>query len=133
MSTKVGRDAAPVTKILSVRMPVEEAERVDVLAKAAGLNRNDYIRLCLTEKAVFADSGKLDDAIKTLRSLERLQETYVEQLVALLRLLAGEGCREEDLTMLRRQVGQGERLMEDLFKAQRKTVRIIDGVYAKLA
>lgn len=118
----------PTTKILSVRLPMEEAKQVDAMAKSAGLNRNDYIRLCLGENAVFADARGFDALIEVLRNLERLQEAHLERLDGVLQMLED----AETINKIQGQIEQGERLMEDLFKAQRKAVRILDGIRAKV-
>ena len=125
-------DAAASTKVLSVRLSAKEAERVDAAAKASGLNRNDYIRLRLKESSAFVDVGRIDAVIDSLRSLERSLEEYLERLDGLVAVSRDGGWSEGDRLVLERQLQQGERLMEELFRAQRKAVQVLDCIRAKV-
>ena len=125
-------DAVASTKVLSVRLPSKEAERVDAAAKASGLNRNDYIRLRLKEGSAFVDVGRIDAVIDALRSLERSLEGYLERLEFLVAVSRDSAWPEGDRLALERQLQQGERLIEELFKAQRKAVQVLDCIRAKV-
>jgi len=131
MERKSRIEATP-TKILSVRLPIEEAEQVDAMAKAAGLRRNDFIRLCLKENAMLVEPRKMGVLIERLRSLERLLEEHSERLEDLMTDARRNGWSEEALRAVERHMRQGERLMEELYKAQRKAVQVLDGIRAKV-
>ena len=59
-------DVSIETKVLSVRLPLPEAARVDARAAACGLGRSDYVRARLLSDQPIANADKIDELVGAL-------------------------------------------------------------------
>ena len=59
-------DVSIETKVLSVRLPLPEAARIDARAAACGLSRSDYVRTRLLSDQPIANADKIDELVGAL-------------------------------------------------------------------
>lgn len=123
--------AKPDTKVLSVRLPAEEAERVDALAQTTGLSRNDYIRMRLKAESTFVDTDELMQLIDALRQVERALDSYLSQLEKLL-TVADDELSEEMIELIIEEIANAEALMNLIFKIQKQATRVIRVIRQKV-
>ena len=112
------------TKVLSVRLSTQEAVTVDEDARAAGLKRNDYIRLRLLTRELFEDVRKLDDLISALRQIERTYDRYLTTLEGILSSCDG-SVSASSIKRIEEEIDRADALMELSFKAQQQAVKIL--------
>ena len=78
------------TKVLSVRLPLPEAARIDARAAACGLSRSDYVRARLLSNQPIANADKIDELVgalgnhggaidRLIRSIDHLTPTLQSQ------------------------------------------------------
>ena len=114
------------TKVLSVRVPVEEMQRIDADAKAAGMNRNDFIRMKVRQESTFADAASINNFIDVLRQLTLMMDAYLgilERLVGSLRESGG----EEGLRLALAEIERADSMMRLILKTQREAAKVLRG------
>lgn len=119
------------TKVLSVRLPAEEAKRVDALAQTTGLSRNDYIRMRLKAESTFVDTDELMQLIDALRQVERALDSYLSQLEKLL-TVADDELSEEMIELIIEEIANAEALMNLIFRIQKQATRVIRAIRQKV-
>lgn len=116
-------------KYISIRIPADELERVDAAAGARGLNRSDYVRSCLKTAPALSSNDELGRMVELLRQLQIGQSAYAQALSRALDLLGEQGGDDTSDESLRATVmtemARGAELQELLFKAERRTVRLL--------
>ena len=112
------------TKVLSVRVPVAEAERIDADAKAAGMNRNDFIRM----KSTFAKAEKVSELIGVLRQLTIMFDTYLGILERLAKGHEGK-AGSEALAPVLAEIDRAQNMMKLALKAQKQAVRVLRAMH----
>ena len=116
------------TKVLSVRVPVAEAERIDADAKAAGMNRNDFIRMKVREKSTFAKAEKVSELIGVLRQLTIMFDTYLGILERLAKGHEGK-AGSEALAPVLAEIDRAQNMMKLALKAQKQAVRVLRAMH----
>ncbi|MBR5260484.1 MAG: hypothetical protein IKV48_08490 [Eggerthellaceae bacterium] len=116
------------SRVLSVRVPVQEAIQIDADAKAAGMNRNDFIRMKVRERSTFAKAEKIIELIDVLRQLTIMLDTYLSLLE---RLVSSpkEAERGKELILVASEVEQAQEMMKLMLKAQRQAVRVLRSMH----
>lgn len=116
------------SRVLSVRVPVQEAIQIDADAKAAGMNRNDFIRMKVRERSTFAKAEKIIELIDVLRQLTIMLDTYLSLLE---RLVSSpkEDERGKELILVASEVEQAQEMMKLMLKAQRQAVRVLRSMH----
>ena len=116
------------TKVLSVRVPIAEAERIDADARAAGMNRNDFIRMKVGEKCTFARSEKLTELIGVLRQLTIMFDTYLGILERYVKSLEGK-VGDDDLIPVLAEIDRAQDMMKLALKVQKQAVRVLRAMH----
>ncbi len=127
MGKRIAASAAE-TKVLSVRVPACEAAQIDADAKAAGMNRNDFIRMKVREKSAFAKAGKVTELIDVLRQLTIMLDAYLGILERLVKRSEGEPGRE-DIAPVLAEIDRAQDMMKLSLKAQRQAVRVLRAMH----
>lgn len=125
-------ESQPDTRVISARIPAAEALRVDELAQAAGLSRNDFIRMRLKAESLFVDVEELFQLIDVLRQVEKALDSYINQLERLLVIADDSQHSEEVLALIIDEIANAEALMNLVFKTQRETVRVVRVIREKV-
>lgn len=120
------------TKVISARIPAEEAYRVDELAQATGLSRNDFIRLRLKAESLFVDIEELLQLIDALRQIEKALDSYLSQLERLLDAVDDMEYKEETVSLILDEIANTRALMSLVFKSQKQTARVIRAIRQKV-
>lgn len=120
------------TKVISARIPVEEACRIDELAQTAGLSRNDFIRMRLKAESLFIDIEELLQLIEALRQVEKALDSYLSQLERLLDAVEDIEYREETVSLIIDEIANAKALMSLVFKSQKQTARVIRAIRQKV-
>lgn len=117
------------SKYISIRIPEEELKRVDAAARECGLNRSDYVRSCLKNTPVLNDTAELARLTEILRQLQAGQSAYVQALSRMFDLAKEQAPLDEDYRVLKSavtaEITRGSELQQLLFKAERRTVRLL--------
>lgn len=113
------------TKVLSVRLPIDEAERIDRLAADACLSRNDYLRMRLKEGGGSRDIGRMSDTITALRQLEQVYDRYLDVLEGLLAACLEERQTDDLRQMIEDEIKRASELVSLSYKAQQQAVKIL--------
>lgn len=119
-------------KILSVRLPVEEARYVDEMAKKSGLNRSRYIRMRIKESETFLSTEKLEDLILASRQIEQVLERYVDVLEEIYQV-SRESLDKEIKTQLKKEIERALTLIDLTFRVQKQSVRLIQRMHKKIS
>lgn len=131
MDAGIEKKAGRTTQVISLRLSNPECERLNARAAALGMSRNAFVRLCLHEEAprqVPVEASQIGEVINALRQAERTMESHVDQLEGALRLAEQQGWSREASSWLEASLSYGERLMEELFRAQGRAVRLLDSL-----
>lgn len=120
------------TKVISARIPAVEACRVDELAQAAGLSRNDFIRMRLKSESLFIDVEELLQLIEALRQVEKALDSYLSQLERLLDVVDDVEYREDTVSLILDEIANARALMSLIFKLQKQTARVIRVIRQKV-
>lgn len=116
------------TKTISVRLPVEEAERVKAEAEKAGLNVNDYLHRLLTGDTSFVDIGEVDSTLEDMTRLERLLEERGEALGALSDRIEEQGLTPENATLLDEEINKGRQLTRELTTSYERVLDAMEDI-----
>ena len=87
-------DVSTETKVLSVRLPLPEATRVDARAAASGLSRSDYVRARLLSDQPISDADKMDELIAALGSHGGAIDRLIRSIGHLIPTLQSQGNEE---------------------------------------
>lgn len=116
------------TKVLSVRVPAREVEQIDADAKAAGMNRNDFVRMKVREKSTFAKAESVIQLIEALRQLTIMFDTYLSILERFERSL-GANIGRDELAPLLAEIEQAKEMLKLTLKIQRQAVRVLRSMH----
>ena len=125
-------DCQPETKVLSVRLPSEEARHVDRSAKASGLSRNDYIRMRLKTQNSVIDAEVLLQLIDALRQVEKALDSYLDLLESLLLSIDEVDQNEGTISLVIEEIANAQALMNLIFRIQKQTARVIRSIRSKV-
>ena len=82
------------TKVLSVRLPLPEAARVDARAAACGLGRSDYVRARLLSDQPIANADKIDVLVGALGNHGGAIDRLIRSIDHLTPILQSQGNEE---------------------------------------
>ena len=122
----------PETKVLSVRLPSEEAKHVDYSAEVSGLSRNDYIRMRLKTQSGVIDTEALLQLIDVLRQVEKALDSYLSQLESLLLAVDDLEQKEETVAFIIEEIANAKALMDLVFRVQKQAARVIRTIRNKV-
>ena len=122
---------ATETKVLSVRVPVGEMQQIDADAKAAGMNRNDFIRMKVKQESAFADAEKIGELVDALRQLTLMMDTYLGILKRLVESFPNDEG-EKEMQLVFAEIERADDMMRLLLKTQEQTVKALRGMHRDL-
>lgn len=122
------KSAAVESKVLSVRMPIHEVRQIDADAKAAGMNRNDFIRMKVRDRSAFAKAEKVTELADALRQLTIMLDTYLSILDCLVGNLEGKDGNA-GLTPVFSEIERAQGMMKLMLKTQRQAIRILRSMH----
>ena len=87
-------DVSIETKVLSVRLPLPEAARVDARAAACGLSRSDYVRARLLSDQPIANADKIDELVGAIGNHGGAIDRLIRSIDHLTPILQSQGNEE---------------------------------------
>lgn len=117
-------------KVLSVRLSNKEAKDFESRAKASGLNRSEYVRLCLSGTDVSIKTDQLFETVEALRQIVQVFDRYLDILEELLQTYREDG-NGESIAHIMEEISRAEALMDLCLKTQKQIANVLKSIRRK--